>query len=207
MKHKTLVIGILVCVLAGFTVPLSYAQKKKNQNKKMPSQEEMMARWQAAMTPGDAHKKLEYFTGVWDVEAQAWMNSPDSLPSVSKGTAEYKMILGGRFVQQEFSGEMMQMPFKGIGFTGYDNVKKKYTSFWIDEMSTAMSVMEGSMNAAGTILTLWGKMDEPSTGEKNKDVKYVIHIVDKDTHVFEVYDVKTWGDKKPTLKLTYTRKN
>jgi hypothetical protein len=160
MKHKTLVIGILVCVLAGLTVPLSYAQKKKNQSKKMPSQEEMMARWQAAMTPGDAHKKLEYFTGVWDVEAQAWMNSPDSLPSVSKGTAEYKMILGGRFVQQEFSGEMMQMPFKGIGFTGYDNVKKKYTSIWIDEMSTAMSVMEGSMNAAGTTLTLWGKMDE-----------------------------------------------
>lgn len=207
MKHKILLIGVLVCILAGCITPLSFAQNVKDHGKKIPSQEEMMTQWQAAMTPGDAHKKLEYFAGVWDVEAKAWMNNPDSLPSVSNGTAEYKMILGGRFLQQEFSGEMMQMPFKGIGFTGYDNFKKKYISFWIDEMSTAMSIMEGSMNAAGTTLTLWGKMDEPATGEKNKEVKYVIHIVDKDTHVFEVYDVKTWGDKKPTLKLTYTRKN
>lgn len=206
MKRTTLIFGVLICLMAVAMTPHSFAQKKKGHGKKMPSQEEMMKRWTEAMTPGDAHKKLEYFIGTWNVEVNMWMNSPDSLPSVSKGTSEYKMVLGGRFVQEEFSGEMMNMPFTGIGFTGYDNFKKKYISFWIDNMTTAMSTMEGSVDAAGTTFTYWGKMDDPSTGKKNQDVKYVVHIVDKDTHVFEVYDVKSWGDKKPTLKLTYTRK-
>jgi hypothetical protein len=31
------------------------------------------------------------------------------------------MILGGRFLQQEFAGEMMGGTFLGIGLTGYDN--------------------------------------------------------------------------------------
>ena len=143
---------------------------------------------------------------MWDVESKTWANGPDSLPYISKGSAEYKMVFGGRFSQQDFSGEMMQTPFKGIGFTGYDNVKKKYVSFWIDELGTSMSYMEGNMNNEGTTLTLWGKMDDPMTGEKNKDVKYILHIVDKDTHTFEMYEGKSRGDKKPSFMLTYRRK-
>ncbi len=71
---------------------------------------------------------------------------------------------------------MMNQPFSGIGYTGYDNFNKKYVSFWIDNMSTGMSTMDG-------------KIDK-----------------DNDTHVFEVYDVTAYGDKKPTMQITYTRK-
>jgi hypothetical protein len=53
---------------------------------------------------------------------------------------------------------------------------------------------------------MWGKMDELMTGEKGKKVKYVTKVVDNDTMVFEVYDVTTYGDKKPTMQITYTRK-
>jgi hypothetical protein len=73
-------------------------------------------------------------------------------------------------------------------------------------MGTAMSTMEGSMDKGGTTLTMWGKMDEPATGEKDKKVKYVTRIVDKDKHVFESYDVTTFGDKQPVMVITYTRK-
>lgn len=35
------------------------------------------------------------------------------------------MILGGRFLLHEYSGEMMGSIFNGIGVNGYDNHTKK----------------------------------------------------------------------------------
>lgn len=64
-----------------------------------------------------------------------------------------KMILGGRFLQQEVNGEMMGMPMNGIGITGYDNLKKKYVGFWIDNMGTGMYTMEGEMDKEGKACT------------------------------------------------------
>jgi hypothetical protein len=200
---------ILLCsiVLAALVVlDGAHAQQKKKSMGKMPSEEEMMKRWSEAMTPGDAHKALEAFVGTWDVEAKVWMKGPKGEASVSKGTAEYKMALGGRYLEQEFAGEMMGQPMNGVGYTGYDNFKKKYVSFWIDNLGTAMSTMEGTMDKEGRTLTMWGKMDEPATGERDKKVKSVMRVVDKDKHVFESYDVSTFGDKQPVMVITYTRR-
>jgi hypothetical protein len=116
------------------------------------------------------------------------------------------MVLGGRYLQQDVTSEMMGQPFAGTGFTGYDNVKKKYVGFWIDNMGTGMSTMDGVLDKDGKSLTTWGKMDDPMTGEKNKKVKYVTRFVDTDTQVFETYDVSTYGDKKPTMQVTYKRR-
>jgi hypothetical protein len=69
-----------------------------------------------------------------------------------------------------------------------------------------MSTMEGTMDKEGKTLTMWGKMDEPATGEKGKQVKYVTRVVDKDKHVFESYDVTSYGEKQPVMVITYTRK-
>lgn len=204
---KNAFILLFVIALAACAAPVdASAQGKQKSKTKMPSQEEMMKKWQEVMTPGDAHKKLEAFVGSWDVEAKVWMGGPKSEPSVSKGTAEYTMALGGRFLQQEFTGEMMGQSMKGMGYTGYDNFKKKYVSFWIDDMGTAMSTMEGSMDKEGKTLTLWGKMDDPMSGAKDTKVKYVTRVIDKDKHVFESYDVSKFGEKDPVMVITYTRK-
>ena len=201
---KATICALVLALLLGSTVSNVMAQEKKK--RKMPSQEEMMKRWQEIMTPGEPHKKLEAFVGSWDAEVKMWMAGPTGEPSVSKGTAEYTMALGGRYLQQEVSGDMMSQPMKGVGYTGYDNFRKKYVGFWIDNMGTGMFTMEGTMDKDGTTLTMLGKMDEPMTGEKDKKVKYVTRWVDKDTHVFESYDLTAYGDKKPVLVITYTRK-
>ena len=158
------------------------------------------------MTPGAQHKMLEESVGTWDAEVKMWMNGPSGEPMVSKGTSEQKIILGGRYLQQDFTGEMMGQSFTGTGFTGYDNFKKKYVSFWIDNMSTGMSTMDGALDKDGKSVTMWGRMDEPATGQKDKKVKYVTRFVDKDTQVFETYDVTSFGDKKPIMEITYKRR-
>lgn len=198
----------LLCAvaLAMQVAPVDVSAQQKKTPMKRPSQEEMMKRWEEAMTPGEAHRLLEQFVGSWDVEAKVWMKGPKSEPNVSKGTAEYKMALGGRYLQQEFAGEMMGQPMNGVGYTGYDNFRKKYVSWWIDNMGTTMTMMEGSMDREGKTLTMTGKIDDPSTGEKDKKVKNVTRVVDKDKHVFESYDLTAYGDKHPVMVITYTRR-
>ena len=206
MKRTVTLLGVLILVLALTAGNESFSQDKKKNAKKMPSQEEIMKRWQESMTPGAPHKMLEESVGTWDAEVKMWMAGPGTEPSISKGTSEQKMILGGRYLQQDFTGEMMGQPFTGVGLTGYDNFKKKYVGSWIDNMSTALSTMEGVLDKDGKSCTMWGKMDDPATGQKDKKAKYVTRFVDKDTQIFESYDVTSFGDKAPVMTITYKRK-
>jgi hypothetical protein len=206
MKRAVTLFGVLILVLTLAVSNESFSQEKKKSAKKTPSEEEIMKRWQESMTPGAPHKMLEESVGTWDAEVKMWMKGPSGDAMISKGTSENKMVLGGRYLQQDFTGEMMGQPFVGTGFTGYDNFKKRYVSFWIDNMSTGMSTMDGVLDKGGKSVTMWGKMDEPTTGEKNKKVKYVTRFVDQDTQVFETYDISAYGDKKPVMEITYKRR-
>lgn len=176
------------------------------QDNKMPSEEEMMKRWKEAMTPNQMHKLLESLVGSWNAEIKIWMKGPDSLPSVSKGSAQYQMVLGGRFVKEDYKGEMDKMPFVGFGYTGYDNTKKKFVGAWMDDMGTALTTMEGSLEPDGKTIVFMSKMDDPMTGAMNKDIKYVYRIIDKNKHIFEMYDIARSGDKSPVMQITYTKK-
>lgn len=205
MRIRPLLLAICTIVML---FPLSALAQEKEGAKKaaLPSQEEMMKRWQEAMTPGDAHKALEQFVGEWDAATRMWVEGPQKPPMESSGTSSSTMVLGGRFLRQDFSGQMMGMPFTGVGFTGYDNFKKKYVGSWMDSMSTSLATMEGTFDTAGKVLTTWGKMDEPMTGEKDKTIKYVLRILSPDKHVFEAYDLVGTKSEFKAFEITYTRR-
>jgi hypothetical protein len=166
----------------------------------------MMEKWKEVMTPGEEHKFLSSLTGSWAAETKAWSNGPDAPPSVSKGTVVMKPVLGGRFVLEEMKGTMMDMPYSGLGYFGYDKFKKKYVGLWLDNFSTAISTMEGTTNADRTVLTMEGKSDDPMTGEKDKLMQYVWKFVDRKTHVFEIHDPSMGSDKSLMLQITYRKK-
>jgi len=169
-----------------------------------PDQDEGMKRWMEASTPAAAHKVLDALVGDWNVATKWWMD-PSAPPMETKGTTSKKWILDGRFVQEDFTGEMFGMPMTGHGMTGYDNVKKQYNSFWIDSSSTAMYTSLGVASADGKTLTFHGKMDDFMTGEKDKTIKFVIKIEGKSKHVFEMYELPG-GKEKKIAEMTYTKK-
>ena len=104
----------------------------------------------AAGTPGAAHKNLAGMEGTWTAKVKSWM-SPGAPPMENDGTSESKMALGGRFLEERVQSSFMGQPFSGIGYTGYDNVKKKYVSTWMDNMGTMIMVMEGTPDPAGKV--------------------------------------------------------
>src|SRR6185503_4508262 len=110
-------------------------------------------------TPGTPHKGLAALEGTWTAKVKSWMK-PGAPPMESEGTAEQKMVLEGRFLEQRFSGNFMGQAFNGLGHTGYDNFKKKYVSTWMDNMGTMVMVMEGTADATGKVTTYTGTIDD-----------------------------------------------
>lgn len=185
---------------------VAVAEDKPAAKDKAPSaaEVEMMKKWEAAATPGAEHKTLEPLVGEWNIVSKMWM-APDALPMETKAKCTTRWILGGRFAQDDFEGEFMGKPMQGLGLTGYDNLKKKYTGLWIDSGGTAMFTSTGKASKDGKTFTFTGRMDDPMTGEKNKPLKYTIKIESKDRHVFEMFDL-SGGKNVRMIEMVYTRK-
>lgn len=173
-----------------FVIP-AFAQEQ-------PSPEEMMKKMREHATPGEAHAVLGKLVGKWKTEMTV-MGAPPT-----EGKAECKWILGELYIQQTFSGNMMGMPFEGLGLMGYDNYKKKYTSTWVDSMSTTKNDAEGMLDQTGKVLSFWGTMDEYLTGEHDKPVKYVFDMSQDDVMKFEIHDLAI-GENSVVVSIKYTR--
>ncbi len=204
MKQHIRYTGALLAVAATIVVSLALAQDKPATPKLDPQMEEMMKKAETFCTPGPAHQALEPLVGDWTAEVKMWM-TPDASPAISKGAAKNTWTLKGRFVQQEFSGEFMGKPFHGISFTGYDNVRQKYRSVWIDDMSTTMVTSEGDAEGGGKVITLGGDYACAMTGDKHKQTKQVFRIISRDKHVFEMHNPAK-GDNSKEMEITYTRR-
>jgi hypothetical protein len=166
--------------------------------------EQIMKLWAEMAAPGTRHQRLAQLEGKWKTVSKMWMAGPDAPPIVSTGECQRTMILGGRFLQDRHVGTMLGQPYEGLGITGYDNFKKKYVAVWMDTTGTAIYSMQGNWDPSGTVLSLYGDMDEYFTGEHDKPVKYVTRIVNQDQFVFEVHDL-TLGEHSRVAEVTFTR--
>jgi hypothetical protein len=149
--------------------------------------------------PGPAHKALGALTGSWKAEVKCWMD-PDDPPNVSQATSTANWILEGRFLDEEFHGEMMGQPFTGRCLMGFDNTKQKFNSVWVDSLHTSMFTSEGKGDDANKVITLEGRMDCPATGQRNVPVKQLFHLISPEKHVLEMFN-----DGRKTMEITYTR--
>jgi hypothetical protein len=199
--RKTASVGLPVILCAAGLLSLNAADEKAAKTAD-PTEEE--AKMMAAMSPGPAHKVLENFVGEWTIHNKMWMQ-PGAPPMESDGTASAKWILGNRFVETTIKSTMMGLPFEGRAITGYDNLKKTYNGFWIDNMGTAMTTTSGTLSSDGKTLTSKGKMDDPMTGKTGQEYKFVDHIVSKDETKSEIFSLVD-GKESKMMEMTYKRK-
>jgi uncharacterized protein DUF1579 len=202
---RIFICGLLGCCLAvtgGFAADAKAPAAKPAAKPAAPSEQDMMAAMIKAGTPGPQHEALKAMAGSWKAQVKSWMGPGE--PQVSEGTSELSVILGGRFLKDEFHGTFGGQPFEGYGLTGYDNMKKMYVGTWVDSFGTTISSMSGKMDAAGKVLTMHGTYEDPLTHKKSH-VRYVTKIVDANNHVFEMYGDST-GKEMKQMEITYTRK-
>ena len=153
-------------------------------------------------TPGEQHKLLASLTGSWKVRVKSWTES-DKPPMESLGTCEQKMVLGGRFLQQDFSGDMLGTKFNGIGITGYDNYAKKYVSTWIDSMGTGILFFEGIDSTSNKTIIQECHHHDPARGAITW--RSVTTIIDDSTWMFEMYSTYDNGKEAKGMEIIYER--
>jgi hypothetical protein len=166
-------------------------------------EKKMMDAWMALASPGKPHEFLKTLEGNYTTVSRVWMD-PKAPPAESSGKAIFKTVLGGRFLQQDYTGSMMNMPMTGMGLMGYDNYRHQYTSTWADSLGTAIYTMTGNISQDGKTITQFGTMDEPTTKQIGKMVKWVTRIVSDDKMFFESWEVET-GDPIKVFEVEYTR--
>ena len=164
---------------------------------------EMTAVYQKLAAPGAPHELLAGMAGSWNARSKMWME-PGKPPMETSGTCEQRMILGGRYLRQEFTGDMMGTTFNGLGITGYDNHKESYVSTWMDSMSTAIFFFEGTAGPDGKTITQTCRYDDPVKGPLKW--RSVTKIVDHDTHLFEMFVTDKSDKEEKMMEITYTRK-
>ncbi len=160
----------------------------------------MAAAMQRIATPGPQHAELAKSTGQWKATVKSWFGPGE--PVVSEGVSQNAMILGGRYLEQRFEGSMMGQPFHGYGLTGYDNASGRWWSTWIDDMSTGVTVSDGTWDEGSKTMTMKAMMNGPDG--KPMPMRTEWKMVDDNTQVFSMYGDMN-GSEAKMMEITYKR--
>ncbi|HEY1252593.1 MAG TPA: DUF1579 domain-containing protein [Thermoanaerobaculia bacterium] len=205
--------GIRSCIVFAGALALAAALPAQDKTAQKPAakpgapdQAAMMEMMKKASTPGDMHKKLDDMVGTFNAELKMWMD-PSKPPETSKGTETSAWALGGRFVETKFEGTFMGQPFNGLGYTGYDNVQKKYVGTWMDTAGTGMMFSTCTLDATGKSMTcksstVW----DPMSG-KQTPMEFKTTWTDRDHHTMEMFGAGPDGKNYKMMEISYTRKS
>jgi hypothetical protein len=208
MIMRRVVFRILsVSVLMALFAWCAIAQDKPQGGQPSPEDmQKMMQQYMKMGAPGPEHQKLALLAGEWTNVSKMWMDPKSEPMETPPGTHKGEMILGGRFVRFTETGDMMGTPMEGWGLMGFNKLRGEYQMIWIDNSATPMYSAVGKADSTGNVITLMGKVDDPMTGDKDKDVKYIYRFLSDNKIVFEMWDSSAPGQFYKSMETTYTKK-
>jgi hypothetical protein len=154
--------------------------------------------------PGAEHALLHRVAGRWRSEVRLWMGPGE--PHVSTGTMVNTMVLGGRFLRHDYTGDPSPGPFPafaGEGFWGYNDVRQRWEGVWVDNASNQMMVDTGSYDPAARVWTMEGDALHPGMGEARR--RSVITLVSDREHTMEMLFKSPGHDWQRGMVIRYTR--
>ena len=144
--------------------------------------------------PVAQHALLKRMAGTWDALVQAGEAS-------EKGTYSCELGMNGLWLTSDFDGQLMGAPYQGHEVLGWDPDKKKYVGCWVDSMTSALTLTEGTWDEAKQSLTMESLAPDPMTGQKMVNVT---QFQGDDQHVFRMHSGSL--DSPPMMTITYTRR-
>lgn len=187
-------------ILILFAGSAAAQQPQPNASALTDAQQQAMQALAEQAQPGPAHAELMKRAG--DYTTTETYYAPGAAPQQFTGTAKLKSILGGRFLEEENSGDSLGQPYQGLRLYGYNNGSQQYEATWIYNGSTAFLVLDGSSDDNGKTVRYAGAFLGPSG--RRQILRVTITQQDADHFV-----VKLLGEgpnnATSTLETTYTR--
>jgi hypothetical protein len=156
-----------------------------------------IGRAQEAPKPGPEHEFLRKLEGTWDATVKFGEGE-------SKGTMTYRMEMSGLWLVGDFQGSFFGQKFEGRGLDSYDVNKKKYVGVWVDSMTTAPMLSEGTYDKDKKTMTMTG--EGPGMDGKLMKMKMVTEYKDNDNIVFTMSGPGKDGKDQTMMVITYKRK-
>lgn len=169
-----------------------------------PAPESPRSHLAALGAPGKHHEYLQTGIGSWELTIKVW-RTPDTEPVVSAGKAEARWILGNRFVETSYEGEILGQPFEARSVEGYDNHAKEYVSTWRDTMGTYTMLFRGECDEDCQVRTVSADITDPASGQKLIN-KRVTTAVDEDSYTYESFIVTASGEEFKNMELAAQRR-
>lgn len=199
-KRFTSLCGCLVLLTMG--IQPGIAQDTESSGAEL-GDEELMQAWVDFMTPGPQHERLKQRVGNWTVRIETW-SGPEAASMVSQATAEAELMMGGRYLATTIEGSFQDQEFHGKSILGYDKLKEKFVSIWIDNFGTGFVISTGTYDESSQVFE-YAMMSPDVESGQYKRTRHVEKMLGDDKWVTEVYDAAGGGAEFLTMRATYER--
>ena len=119
--------------------------------------------WMDSAAPTAAHDRLKAYVGTWTTRQTDWLPTGDKW-NEADGTATCRLLLGGRFLQEDYATTLDGHPFHALSLMGFDRQQNAYVAEWLDDFGTGIITLEGTFDGPGHVLTLLGPAPAAPTG-------------------------------------------
>ena len=189
-----IVIGTILLMNSSW-VSIGCAQEVNNGNSKTAAQEEKH----------DDLRALQLLNGKWDTTIRIWTGKSGDPAIETKGSAEFKSTLNGKFIHESSAGEIGKEKYTGVGYWGFDENKKKFTRVWVDSMNSATVHCEGSIDHSRNMVTLYGKVSGFGDDKHEKMMRWELDFSDPKKVVLKMFDLTIHKDAK-VFEIEYEKK-
>ena len=164
--------------------------------------DQSMQAWIASAAPSTQHRRLQELSGRWKVHQRDWMGSGAPW-NEADGTATWRPMLDGRFMQLELATSLKGHPYHGVGVLGFHRDSNKYVATWMDDFGTSLLKLEGDWDEATHTLSLAGYLGPYGDARARWVMKQTWQ--DNDHLTVEWWGPTAGGATAKVVELQYTR--
>ncbi len=155
--------------------------------------------------PGPEHAKLAAaLTGRWTTTYRV-TPAPGAKPIDIPGTAEFRSILGGEWIEGDTKLVMGDASIAGRVLYGFDRFKQKYVFLFIQAHDTQPLFGYGSADAAGTRVTFAVPMDIPVLNLQGVPMRTVLDFTKPGALSFEMNQALPEGKEFQPVRIDYVK--
>jgi hypothetical protein len=155
--------------------------------------------------PAKPHEVLAGTVGEWSLAIRVW-SAPEGEPTETTGTATGRWILGERFVETTYQGEVMGRPFEALKIEGYEKVKEHYLSTWRDNLGTYTLIFEGACGDDCSKRTMIASFQDPISKQQLR-IKGLTTLTGDDSYSYESYILMPDGSEFKNMELLAERRS
>jgi Protein of unknown function (DUF1579) len=166
-----------------------------------PGQTIGMSQDASPLVPTAEHARLEDAVGRWNVRCTYYMG--EGQPPMQASGQDTIERVGPFWTLSHLRSDLMGAPFVGRAAVGFDPLKKKWVSTWIDSMSPFLYVLEGEFDDSGKVLSL--ACDATGTDGKPLRLRTREEHVSRDHRVLDMFHVDATGSETRMFRYDYQR--